>query len=322
MTNYGVITPPPNPTDYVAGIGSGVLYEERTNGDWTSWLPEQELQKGIIESMACVSFSFNNAIEIQANWLIQEKKLSLNQEVLLKPFIRNGRLNLSDIGLAWKSGTSQSGNSLSYVAIVGRNFAIPESVWPFKPNATSWEDLYTPPQVNFQTYTDLFFSVFDIQTEWINPDEIKKHLKQAPIQIAAPVCPGWNTQTPVAACGTGSGHATIITKASDTFSDFDHYAPFQKKLALDYKFDAALKIVLSIKQPVTMTIKENHLYQLVQGHGGFALGLGGKLIIDDTAKILASFQVRNNGDTKGKCMALTLKDWDSVPHINLKGEPV
>jgi hypothetical protein len=60
----------------------------------------------------------------------------------------------------------------------------------------------------------------------------------------------------------------------------------------------------------------------VEGLGGFALGLDGRLIIDDVAKILASWEVRNNGDTKGMTKAVRQAEWDSVPHINLKGESI
>lgn len=69
-----------------------------------------------------------------------------------------------------------------------------------------------------------------------------------------------------------------------------------------------------------MKIIDNTLYQLVESPGGFALGLDGKLIIDDLASILASWQVRNAGNTTGKTATCSLADWNSVPHINLKRE--
>ena len=74
-----------------------------------------------------------------------------------------------------------------------------------------------------------------------------------------------------------------------------------------------------------MDLKENHLYQLVdpQSDGGFAIAVGGKLLIDDTAKILATFQMRNDGNTVGKTVAVpTEKMWNSIPHYNLKGEKI
>jgi hypothetical protein len=68
-----------------------------------------------------------------------------------------------------------------------------------------------------------------------------------------------------------------------------------------------------------MTIKNNTLVQLVQGGGNFGLFLDNKIIIDDIAKVLAVWEVRNNGNTGGMTKALTLEEWDKYPKINLKG---
>jgi len=80
---------------------------------------------------------------------------------------------------------------------------------------------------------------------------------------------------------------------------------------------------LLMKTP--MDLKENHLYQLVdpESSGGFGIAIDGKLIIDDTAKILATFQMRNDGNTIGKTIAVPTKTmWNTIPHYNLKMEVI
>ena len=67
-------------------------------------------------------------------------------------------------------------------------------------------------------------------------------------------------------------------------------------------------------------IENNSLLQLVEGEGGFGMFLDGKIYIDDTAKILASVIMRNNGNLNGKIKALTQEQWDMFEKYNLKGE--
>ena len=76
-----------------------------------------------------------------------------------------------------------------------------------------------------------------------------------------------------------------------------------------------------------MELKENYLYQLIDRQsttGGFGIVVGGKLICEDElVKILATFEMRNHGDTKGKTIEVkTLAEWNSVKHYNLKLQEV
>lgn len=330
--NHGLRTEAPKTNDYYSGVASGIEYQERMpSGSWRAYRGIGERQRGMgPDLMACVSFSANNAIEEQVNWLIATHEVTPEQYSTLvdNGFIDgNDQLNLSDIALAYLSATSETGNSLSWVGINARHYAIPESAWPFNTEAKTWAEAYKKilTDEEIKKYSDIFFSIFSIQTEFIDStlSSIRKHLKQAPLQIASATCPGWFPGNDViSACGRNSNHATLIDEASDYLYDFDHYEPYGKRLALDYQIDCVLKYVVTIKkeQKPMLNVKENFLYQLVERHGGFALGLGGKLIVDDEAKILSSFIVRNNGDIKGKCIAVNQKDWDSVPHFNLKGE--
>jgi len=67
-------------------------------------------------------------------------------------------------------------------------------------------------------------------------------------------------------------------------------------------------------------LKNGTLYQLVEGEGGFAVAIDNALFIDDLAKILATWEVRNKG--KGKTDTLTLEEWNNYEHYNLKREKI
>lgn len=345
--NTGVyVDPIVSITDYVRGLLTGITFETRlATGDWQPYRSTGEKQHSVyFDSMACVSFSFNNAVESQINWM---KKTGLLTDAIIAQLLPDpgergmfmeffndkGEADLSDRALAKLSGTTMIGNSLSWVATTGRNYAVPQRKWNYPVTQQNpvfdWDDFYTsiPPDM-VKTYSDIFFKVFKIQTEFITPtkDEIAFNLKQAPIQIASGVCPGWGTDTPVKACSRHNDHATVVDAVTTTKEPliFDHYIPFGKMLANDYFIDAALKILVTIKQPTTntMIVKNDYLYQLVEAPGGFALGLDGSLRIDSLDKIIATWLVRNNGNTTGKTIAIKKIDWDSVKHFDLKGNPV
>lgn len=330
--NTGLIIKPPPLKGYVAGLVTGITYKiNLPSGNWRPYRSSGERQFSIQDFMSCVSMSCNNGIEDNINFqkptLTDEFLLTLltpPELVLFKDFFgADGLANLSDRVLAQRSGTTTDGNDFWTVISVAREVAVPESVWPLG-SSMYWNDYYAPcPQEIVDKYSEVFFKVFKVTHEFISPDiaSLSYHLKQAPVQIATGVCPGWQTVDPVKYCGRHSEHATILEHLeTDIKCIGDSYEPYQKRLASDYYLDAAMKILLTINTPQTMIVRENHLYQLVEAPGGFALGLNGKLVIDDLAKILASFTVRNNGNTDGKTVSIKLADWNSVQHQNLKGE--
>lgn len=342
----------PGHKDYFAGAISGIEYKERLlDGRWLLYRSAGEQQFSIyMDSYGCVSFSFNNGVEENINWLIatgqltKEKVAELltsekDQVMFWEFFNDNKEADLSDRALAKLSGTTKRGNTLSRVADAGRGnaenpgFAVPERVWPYpikqRQPVFDWDDFYQDiPEDIVKEYSRVFFSVFEITTEFITPtwDSISRHLKHAPVQISAGWCPGWGIDRPVKACDRLSDHATVIDGQEDgMYCDFDTYPGFDVRLAKDYKISGALKIIVEINKKITipiMQVKENVLYQLVEAPGGFALGINGKLMIDSVDKIIASFMVRNKGSIAGKVATCTMAEWNSVPHINLKGESV
>lgn len=67
----------------------------------------------------------------------------------------------------------------------------------------------------------------------------------------------------------------------------------------------------------------NQLIKLNEGHGGFGYFSeedGGRLYVDNEAKIIGSWMDLNNGDIKGKITRVPLVAWNSYDHYNLKRE--
>lgn len=77
---------------------------------------------------------------------------------------------------------------------------------------------------------------------------------------------------------------------------------------------------MEIENPYNLL--ENSLIQLTEGIGGFGLYTEGKLYVDDTDKILASFIVRNNGVIDFKATGVAQVVWDAYPHFDLKNKPL
>lgn len=263
--NTGVIFEEPKAGDYVAETVSGLIYAENNPiGDWTAGLPSGEVQKKIfVETMACVSFSAVNVLEVQINWMLKNNKIHPVALTFLQSegYIINGEVNFSDRFVAKMSGTSNVGNAASVVWDAIKHFGlIPESDWAFGDNF-DWNTYYAEIPQSLKEKGKRFLEYFNIGYEWVvtgietySDAVVQKHLKQAPLQVLARVCPGWNTDSPVLACGAyPTQHATMIYKLSDYKYIFDHYKPFQKRLAKDYGFPFIHKGLITTKENLMQT---------------------------------------------------------------------
>lgn len=120
-------------------------------------------------------------------------------------------------------------------------------------------------------------------------------------------------------CVTRYCPATPYKPVQDSYSDYDE-TPDRKELVPEYRFGYYGHVwFINELTPEPMQLKPNHLYQLVEAPGGIGVAVGDdKLVtVGDPALILATFVMRNNGDTKGKTVSVTKADWDSVPHYDL-----
>jgi len=306
--NYGLINKPISPKDWIfksySPLLGGVL---NPSGNWKNWLPISEYQNNYgFDRMACVTFSYLNCIEI-----------------LWKFHFENER-NFSDRFLAKASHTTHAGNSLEQVDQFARLRGLLSEI-EYPDTANSWSEYYQELTDELLEKAKTFLTEYEINTEWVTPYkrlEVIEALKSSPLQVTVAWASGEGILSP-----TGEyNHAVTCFgyKENEYWDIFDHYTQTTKKYAWNYQFGAIKKFTLTKKSnnPTPMQVVNNTLYQLVEAPGGFALGLDGRLIIDDVAKILASFLVRNNGVIEGKVKPIRLVDWDSVNHVDLKGNSI
>lgn len=264
--NTGIIVEQPRDTDYIAGLESGVAFQSvLAGGDWTPHLPSDERQSGrFTDTMACVTFSALNVIEAQFNLAIAQGRLRTDVLIWLQDngYMEDGatHVNFADRAIAKLSGTGRNGNSLVNVVDAIRKYGlVPEKDWAYDRDTFDWDTYYAEvPDWVVAKGKEFLRVVGTIVYEWIpnnpiqraTPDVIAHHLEQAPIQIATAVCPPWNTEAVIAACGLSVCHATTLyaVVSGQFFRDFDHYVPTRKRLALDYPIPWLLKIVLTLNE--------------------------------------------------------------------------
>lgn len=280
--NLGVLIPEKiSETDFnVSGV-SGIEYKIlEENGDWLQYQGVGERQHGVyFDSMACVTFSALNSIEMQINRMIVKQLLSIETLQALQNLgylNDNGLFNASDRFTAKMSGTTRSGNYLTKVwDSVRKDGLVPQTKYNF-PNdqrtpVFDWDIFYSEIDQSLKNIAPEIFKYFSFSYEWVytnnglNPIERKelivRHLKHAPLQIAAPVCKGWNEGGKVAVpfCNLSQPqHATVIARVNEDgcYNDFDSYIPYSKLLAQDYPILYILKGVVEIATPIETPSKK------------------------------------------------------------------
>jgi hypothetical protein len=269
LKNTGVIVQEPFGKDYVAGVNSQIEFEvlEKT-GIWIDNKPTDEFQasKSNGDYNICTNEASDNLCEIQ---LEHQRELGLIPPGLLnllkaEGYIdENNKFNFNDCYDAVMSRTDfNRGNTLQAVWQSKRdNGLLPEKDWKHTEDNLPKSEYGKPiPQHLIDKARKIFGrkedgKFIEPQYEFIysNPggscplDLIEKHLKQAPLQIAAAVCPGWNNDPIILTCDQPIAHSTVIAgKTKEFLYDYDSYFPFLKKLALDYELPHVLKGFLRI----------------------------------------------------------------------------
>lgn len=249
--NYGVIDLPLSPTDWLAG---SIPYVDR-QADWSQFLPQDEPQSQGFDTMACVSFSALNVIETQLSWYLASAGLPEAHKTYLQGVSVNGRVNFSDRFLAKASGTTVRGNALTIVADTIRHMGlVKETSWPS--DWDNWDDYYAPIPGNIlseaRQFTDLWNVEYEVvwsSNDQMNLDTLNYHLKQAPLQIATRVCPGWGGGTIPKCDPYPTQHATELYGVDSAYQIYDSYNPYPKLLASDYNIPYVLKLVVTPKVP-------------------------------------------------------------------------
>lgn len=271
--NYGLIDPVVRPTDWDSAGETGIIYEDR-GVDWRKYLPTPENQykpkrsnslNSVFDTSGCTGFSLMNSLEVQGNYLLREGKLRQDTIDALKELkiIKDNQFNFSDRWINKIAGTTADGNSIITVADFARKVGlVTEEYWPFDDTVKTFEDFYKEPPKELYDKAKKFLELMDIKYEWViapgnifNKEDfmkvVKYHLKHAPLQIGAYICPEWSRYTAtedtvIDGCpANNSGHATILVHADDVYYDFDHYPPYLKKLSKNYPIKYVLKVLLT-----------------------------------------------------------------------------
>jgi hypothetical protein len=310
LKNYGLrIEAEARVKDWIFGGISAIEPVNLVEKGWSDYLPVKEVQRNkFFDSMACVTFSALNCLEILHKRLYEIE------------------VNWSDRWMARVSGTTTKGNYLSTVAdTIRKKGLILEEFWQFD-NFKSWNEYMADPPDELDDYGKEFLEHYEVRWEWVmtrNAKYLKGVLRIAPLQVT-----GFAWEKPIDGIykrtTKKANHAFTVHdyKDGEYWLAFDHYDRSIKKLAWNFKFGHIIKYKLEQKKPMPAQIPNNTLVQLVEGKGGFALALDGKLIVDKLDKVLASFIVRNEGEIDGKTKALLQEDWDSFSKINLKKQPI
>lgn len=309
MKNYGLlIRKQLSPTDDIFGAVSRSIGQEKQNvgGQWVDYLPIGERQyNSFMDSMSCVSYSALNCIEI------------------LQKYIWGDNVNYSDRFLAKMSGTTQNGNYTHIVADTLRNVGVVEEQdWPMV--GKTWDEYMDEIPDKVKEKANYFHEKYDVKYEFVRKADIVDALEYAPLQVGVYAWPKPVDGVYSDVQGKARNHlVTLIGYEKDKhWLIFDHYENFVKKLAWDYNFGSTIKFSIDLKPNEKPMLRNNVLVQLVDPPGGFALHLDGKLIIADTANLVATWIMRNNGKTEGQVACLHKIDWDKFPKFNLKGEKI
>lgn len=311
MENFGLINKPIDPQRWIFKSNSPLLGGEvNPSADWEQWLPIVEYQNlNGFDTMACVTYSFLNCIET------------------LWKFQGNQERNFSDRYLATMSGTTHAGNTFDGVSDgARRNGLVDESIYPH--NARSFNEYYKVISDEVIALGKSFLKDYEIKAEFVRTyrlNDILEALKYSPLQVTVRYASGEGILNP-----TGEWQHAVTCygyKQGEYWKIYDHYTQTKKKYAWSYEFGAINKFTLQKinNNPKPMQVIDNTLYNLIEGHGGQALGLDGRLVIDEPAKIISTWIFRNTVDgvfKGGNALSVRLADWNSVPHIDLKGNVI
>lgn len=274
-TNKGISQPKLELGNYIAGQETGITYQEvNPSSDWSIYLPEKESQNfNGFDTSACVTFSATNCLEIQLNYMANNKLIS--DEVIAKmvelKYIENGKFNFSDRFTAKLSGTTPLGNTLQNVwDSIRKDGLVPESLWP-SAGHESWTSFYSEIPQEVKDFGKNILKYFDFKYEWIvtgncgspDLDFLKYHLKQSPLQVAHPLC-GRDEVGQMKVCPAGvcmTQHATTIYNISSKIEDFDHYYPYLNQYPLNYTFPWVMKGIAVVKANSTVETPFNHVFE-------------------------------------------------------------
>ena len=249
------------PTDWIAGD----IPHQDLKVKWGDYLSDPEVQYDPrFDSMGCASFSLTNVIETQLNYHLAQGNFSKPILNLYNSMgvIQNDKFNFSDRFVVVGSGTTESGNTMQKVIdFVRKNGFVSEGAWPFSQTMTH-DDFFTSiPQEIYAKAKKIKWTM-NIAYEWSITEQTKQQdrlslaqnaLQHAPLWFAIPICPTYKESVALTCPMTTPQHCVECYGIDTTYQICDQYNPFLKKLALDYPVLWAMKVVVTPRNPITLT---------------------------------------------------------------------
>lgn len=298
LENTGVIAREPQAGDFVAGVETGIIYEDRLKGKkWIDFaLPDTDgdyqwayiSPKYNFDGSTCTNYGCKHSCEDQINWLLVNNKFSAKEleKLYSYKFIYAGKATrLSARFNAIKSGTNGGqiagqflGNYLYKPWDSARNIGmVPELLCPFDRTRKDWttEKYFDSACITSEAeeVAKVFKEIFDVRYEIVftTARDMQKHSQQSPLTISAGVCRPWGAR--VAKCDLNSGHCTVLLELPNVpgdYQDQDSYWPAFKCLESGYKISYAIKGVLTPRsqiKPVILATQPPHKWTMKMKKG-------------------------------------------------------
>ena len=280
-------------------IKNGFIYEEPKKEDWKAeefgatrkvylkskdWQPYRsrgELQKrpSSAETMACVSYATNNALEQKMNRMkrmVENDEADEDTQELVKVFKyfdlydEYGEANLSDPFTAKMSNTSYRGNNFNNVCqSVRHNGIVAESVW-LTPDKYTWRQYYKNIPISVKNKGKEFAEYVEITHEWVQPLRFNDIKEYSPVITSVCTDSNWrNNDIEIKPRSRGRhNHAVDNDFYEDKKFDgiYDSYKPFTKKVAWNYGLGTGKIIGFRLKKKLPnlreQLLKEGFSYVL------------------------------------------------------------
>lgn len=310
-----------SPTEFIAGDFSPLVWKARTNeekGFWLNHIPVYEVQNNFgVDKMNCTTMATDNAIETD----VKEKT--------------GIEINISDRHVSKISGNTKDGNYIHYpIEAIMREGFVSEEKYPeeYKNQPPTWDEYYKEITKELKEEALDALEKYNFGREFIYPvndkDDLYQKLHESPLKVTVRYAADEDPEKILNPIGK-TNHDVIIVSAKfgEYWVIFDSYAwqrgwPTLKRYAWNYQFGSVMRINVELKNNIThMIFKQNYPYLLVEGsEQKLGFFLDGRMITDkDWSKIMV--QSASRLKRYEPAIPVKLADWNSVPHVNLKGEP-
>ena len=252
FTGLRVPEQPIGPRDFIKGqsllgdLGSAVLLD---SGDYRQYVCTGQEQgiHGVYDTDDCTGFGYCDRLATHMNCMAALGKLSKGfmDWATANNYIQSGSFMFDPQVLGIMAGTTVNGNWLQIVAEAARkNGLAPAGTLPGVAAYKNAADYYAEALTDkAKSLCADFKSRIDLPYQWDTAGSESDSLKAGPLYAALTTCGGWNSDSPILWCnsGTATNHA-VAEVASDAI--LDSYKPFMKTLSSGYGIPYIMQVLV------------------------------------------------------------------------------